>query len=106
LIAEGCTPIVTDEMARNKQGVNFSVQRDLAERFREVAKEYYGKLGLCFSAAMLMFLEADPQTQGEYIKKMFDAEVNDEVEGAIAAAKAGQLKKIKAREDGAKGKRG
>jgi hypothetical protein len=93
-------------MAKSKQGVNFSVHRDLADRFREATREYYGKLGLCFSAAMLMFLEADPQTQGQYIKKVFDAEVDDEIESAIQAAKEEQLKKIKAREDGTKPKRG
>jgi hypothetical protein len=92
-------------MARNKQGVNFSVHKDLVERFREATKDYFGKLGLCFSAAMLMFLEADPKTQGEYIKKMFDAEVNDEVDSVISEAKTGQLKKIKAREEGTKSKR-
>jgi hypothetical protein len=92
-------------MARNKQAVNFSVQRALADRFREATKEYYGKLGLCFSAAMLMFLEADPQTQGRYIKKVFDAEVEDEIEGTLQAAKEEQLRKIKSREDGSKSKR-
>lgn len=92
-------------MAKSKQGVNFSVHRDLADRFREATREYYGKLGLCFSAAMLMFLEADPQTQGQYIKKVFDAEVDDEIESAVQAAKEEQLKKIKAREDSTKPKR-
>ncbi|HEX8522065.1 MAG TPA: hypothetical protein VF669_07405 [Tepidisphaeraceae bacterium] len=52
-----------------------------------------------------MFLEADPKTQGEYLKRVYDAEINDEVEDAIAAAKAEQLKKIKSSEDGTKSKR-
>jgi acyl-CoA reductase-like NAD-dependent aldehyde dehydrogenase len=53
-----------------------------------------------------MFLEADPKTQGEYIKRIYDAEINDEVEDAIAAAKAEQLKKIRSREENPKSKRG
>ena len=93
-------------MSRAKQAVNFSVQRALADRFRDASKNYFGKLGLCFSAAMLMFLEADPQTQGKYIKKIFDAEVGDEMEATIEAAKEEQLKKIKSRDDGGKAKRG
>jgi hypothetical protein len=92
-------------MAKNKQGVNFSVHRDLADRFREATREYYGKLGLCFSAALLMFLEADPEVQGQYIKRVFDAETDDEVKAVIEQAKAVQLKTIKAREDGGKPKR-
>ena len=93
-------------MARRKQGVNFSVDRELADHFREATKEYYGKLGLCFSAAMLMFLEADPHAQGQFIKRIFDGEIDGEIENVTAAAKAEQLKKIKAREDETKRKRG
>ena len=93
-------------MARSKQGVNFSVHRDLAERFREATREYYGKLGLCFSASLLMFLEADPQVQAQYIKRVFDAEVDDEVEATVELAKEEQLKRIKQREDSPKSKRG
>lgn len=93
-------------MAKSKQGVNFAVQRELADRFREATREYYGKLGLCFSAALLMFLEADPKTQGEFIKRVFDAEVDDEILAVIEQAKAEQLKKIKSREDAPKPKRG
>ena len=92
-------------MPRDKQAVNFSVQRTLADRFRDATKNYFGKLGLCFSAAMLMFLEADPQTQAKYIKKVFDAEVEDEMEATLQAAKEEQMRKIKSREDSSKGKR-
>jgi len=93
-------------MARTKQGVNFSVHRELADRFREATREYYGKLGLCFSAALLMFLEADPKVQGDFIKRVFDAEVDDEILAVIEQAKAEQVKKIHAREQVAKPKRG
>ena len=93
-------------MATNKQGVNFSVNRLLADRFREATKDYYGKLGLCFSAAMLMFLEADPKVQGQYIKRIFEAEVDDEVESTIESAKEAQLKRIRTRGGGSKSKPG
>ena len=93
-------------MALSKQSVNFSVQKDLADNFRDATREYYGKLGLCFSAALLMFLEASPEDQGRFIKRIFEAETDEEVQATIDKAKAEQLKRIKSREDGSKPKRG
>ena len=88
-----------------KRTVSFRIQPQLEERFRQATSDYYGKLGLCFSAAIVMFLEADPKTQGEYIKRVFDAEVRDEVDAVLEAAKAEQLRRIKSREQGGPGKR-
>ena len=88
-----------------KRPISFRVHPALAERFQEAVGPYYGKLGACFSAALLMFLEADPKEQGEFLKRVYDAEINDEVEDAVAAAKATQFKKIKSREESSKGKR-
>jgi hypothetical protein len=93
-------------MPKNKQAVNFAVQRALVTRFRDMTKNYFGKLSLCFSAALLMFLEADPQTQAQYIKKVFDAEVNDEMDATLQAAKEEQMRKIRSREEPSKSKRG
>ena len=92
-------------MPRRKQTISFSINPVLAERFREATKEYYGKLGLCFSAGMLMFLESDPTTQAQYIRRIFDAELSDEIELLLKAARGEQLKRIRSREDGAKAKR-
>jgi hypothetical protein len=88
-----------------KRPISFRIHPTLADRFQDSVGPYYGKLGACFSAALLMFLEADPKTQGEYLKRIYDAEIEDEMGDVIAAAKAEQLKKIKAREDGHKSKR-
>jgi hypothetical protein len=88
-----------------KRTVSFRLHSLLAERFQQLTAAYFGKVGACFAAAILMFLEADPKTQGEYLKRIYEAEINDEVEDAIAAAKAEQLKKIKSREEGSKSKR-
>jgi len=92
------------EMAQ-KRTVSFRLHPLIADRFTELTSAYYGKIGACFAAAVLMFLESDPKTQGEFLKRIYDAEISDEVEDAIAAAKAAQLKKIRTREAGAKGKR-
>ena len=88
-----------------KRTVSFRLHPLLAERFTQLTATFYGKVGACFAASILMFLEADPKAQGEYLKRVYEAEINDEVEDAITAAKAAQLKKIKSREDSAKGKR-
>ena len=88
-----------------KRPISFRVHPTLADQFQERVGPYYGKLGACFSAALLMFLEADPAVQGDYLKRIYDAEINDEIREMIAIAKAEQLKKIKAREDAPKGKR-
>lgn len=55
---------------------------------------------------MLMWLEADPEVQAKYLKRIFGAEVDEELLELIEQAKAEQLKRIKAREDGSKPKRG
>lgn len=80
-----------------KQTLTFRVSPILAKRFREATAEYYGKTGLSFSAALLLFLEAEPDVQGQYIKRVFDAEVNQEVEATVEAALAEQRRRIKAR---------
>jgi hypothetical protein len=80
-------------MAR-KETVSFVVHPVLAKQFREATKQYMGKLGLCFSAAMLQFLETEPRVQSEYIKKVFEAELTDEVSAAADAALARQAKRI------------
>ena len=96
---------VIRDMARRKQTISFSIHPALADRFREATKEYYGKLGLCFSAGIMMFLESDPAAQAKYIKQVFDAELAEEVDLLLEAARTEQLKRIKPRDEGGKGKR-
>lgn len=93
------------ERMAQKRPVSFRIHPVLADRFQDAVGPYYGKLGACFSAAILMFLEADPAVQGDYLKRIYDAEIDSEVEDMVVAAKAEQLKKIKAREEGGKSKR-
>lgn len=90
---------------KHKQVLNFSIDRHLAEQFRESMQTYHASLSQCYAAAMLMFLEADPETQGQYIKKVFEAELTSDVEAAVIAAKEEQLRRIKAREGASRPKR-
>jgi hypothetical protein len=86
-----------------KRPVSFRIHPRLEERFRQGTKAYYGKLGTCFSAALLMFLEADPKVQGQYVKRVFEAELDDEIDATVEAAKSEQAKRIKSREQGGGG---
>ena len=80
-----------------KENLNVWVDRRLATAFRDAARGYFNRLGMCFGASMLMFLEADPATQGDYLKRVFQAEIDDEVSELLDSAKTTQRRKIKAR---------
>jgi hypothetical protein len=77
-------------MARKKL-VSFRLHEDLLDGFLRAAKPFYGKLGLCYSAAILMFLEADPESRGRYVSRVFAAETADEVRETLATMHAEAL---------------
>ena len=81
-----------------KLNINVFVDRTLGETFRDAAEHYNGRLGMCFSAAMLMWLETDPNEQVKYLARVFDAELRNGVASAVAEAKREQLKRIVRRE--------
>jgi hypothetical protein len=89
---------VKSRLMPQKRTISFRIDPALADRFQKASAPYLGKHGACLGAAMLMFLEADPKVQGQYLKKLYDAEINDEVEVVIDAARGEQLRRIKARE--------
>lgn len=82
---------LNERMAKERSTMTINVHPDLAARFREVAANYDDRIGMCVSAAMLHFVEADPTTQGELIRRVFDATIRNEVqkmldEGLLALA--------------------
>jgi hypothetical protein len=81
-----------------KLNINVFVDRALGEAFRHAADHYNGRLGMCFSAAMLMWLETDPDVQAKYLARVFDAELKTGVAAAVMEAKGRQLKRIVRRE--------
>lgn len=83
-------------MAKAKLNVHADV--DLMDRFREQAQHYGGRLGLCSSAALLQWVESDPEVQAEYIRRVFDAELRDEMQSLVEAAKREQVARIEQRE--------
>jgi len=81
-----------------KVKLNAFVDEELAKQFKAVARAYYGRMGLCLSAAMLLFIEADPKDQAALLKKILDTELAGEMAAAVDAAKAEQLRRIHSRE--------
>ena len=81
--------------AGDKINVNFAVDPRLAERFREAAKPYLGRLSSCFSAAMAMWLAADPEEQGRWLKRVYEAEVDDQVLQMLEELRAEQMHKVR-----------
>lgn len=78
-------------MAERKQAMNLTVPQDLADAFYAVCDEYgHGKQkGMILSAAIWMFLEADPADQGRCIKAVASAEIDEGVQRMIAKLKGG-----------------
>lgn len=81
-----------------KRTVSFRLHPALADRFQQATSPFYGKTGACFGAAVLMFLESDPKVQAEFVRRIYEAELKDEVEEAVAQAKRDQLEQIRSRE--------
>ncbi len=81
----------------NKVNVNFAADPQLVARFREATRQYLGRLGTCFSAAMAMWLAADPQEQGLWLKRVYEAEIDKEVQSLIEEIRVEQAAKTKER---------
>jgi hypothetical protein len=53
---------------------------------------------MCLSAAMLMFIKANPRTQGDYIRQVFDEQIREEVDVLLQSIKLGRESQAKARD--------
>lgn len=67
---------------REKRTINLAVPEDLLEQFTEICAVYgHGKQkGMVLSAAILMFLKADPRAQGRCLEEVLQADVSQGVE--------------------------
>lgn len=74
-------------MARKKT-INLAVPEDLLDQFNVVCSHYghAKQKGLVLSAAMLMFLRADPQDQGRCLEDLVRSDIADGVKRVIANA--------------------
>lgn len=98
----------TEQLAGPKPAMTVSVSKELQAAYREMAKTLNlgpRKLGLLFSAALLMYLEADPEDQQQCFERVVLADTKTGFKAVIEKAKADQYEKIAARERDAPSKR-
>jgi hypothetical protein len=85
---------------RRSENMNLYVNRHVAKIFRESAKRYDDRIGMCASAAFLMWLQADPVEQGEFLNRVFQLDLKDQVEDTLRAVKEEQARRVEEREHG------
>jgi hypothetical protein len=85
---------VMDQMAR-RDTLSISTHPEISKRFREAAGKFDGRIGLCHTAAMLMFLEADPEVQGDFINRAFNAQLKDQVQALLDEIREQQASKVR-----------
>lgn len=94
-------------MRKDVFNISRSVPLQLGKTFDALARRYCHKKQqyVPLSAAMLMFIEADPTVQKEFVKRILAIEVDRTAGELIAEAKAEQAAKIEARERDSPSKR-
>lgn len=75
-----------------KKTLNLAIPTDLLEQFNEVCKHYghAKQKGMVLSAAILMFLRANPETQGQHLQEIATAQIDIGVKKMIEQTKTGQ----------------
>ena len=86
-------------MRPKKKTINLAVPADLLEQFNEVCGHYgHGKQkGAVLSAAMLMFLRADPESQGRCLEDIVTADIEQGVQAMLERARIEQGLRIATR---------
>ena len=90
--------------AAGKVNLNFAVSPKMAEEFRQAADGHFGKLSLCFESAMAMWLAAHPEEQGRWLKRLYEAGVDEAVDQMLDGIRQEQQVKV-AEADGRRPKR-
>lgn len=85
-----------------KRNVNLNcyVNAKLAKEFRDIVQRYDNRIGFCLSAAIMMFLEADPAVQAEFLTRVFKLDLDPQVDDVLKALKEQQLGHVHERERG------
>ncbi len=71
--------------------MSLSIPTELHGQFYDVCKQYghAKQKGMVLSAAILMFLESDPEDQGDYLRAVIDSEISAGVRAMRSKAKTG-----------------
>lgn len=104
LIAGDNDGLIPGMAKKKKENINIFCNRRIADAFRKVAEQYLGRLGLCHSAAMLLFMEADPRTQADYLNRVYRAELDEAVEKLLEEVRGEQRKRVLERDEKEKAK--
>lgn len=96
----GCYESASNAGMRRSENMNVYVNRHVAKSFRESAKNFDDRIGMCASAAFLMWLRADPVEQGEFLNRVFQLDLKDQVEDALKIVKEEQARRVQEREHG------
>ncbi|MFA9479477.1 hypothetical protein ACERK3_14405 [Phycisphaerales bacterium AB-hyl4] len=83
-----------------KKPLNLTVPAELAERFERVCKDFgHGKQkGVVLSAAILMYLGADPKQQGDVLRQVIRQDIAEGVDRMTERARA--VEKSRSKGDG------
>lgn len=83
-----------------KKTINLAVPVPLLNEFNEVCRHYghAKQKGLVLSAAVLMFLEADPAEQGRALERILIADVRSGVDALVQRARAEQAQRVNDRQ--------
>lgn len=75
-----------------KKTLNLAVPEELLGEFNAVCAQYghAKQKGMVLSAAVLMFLRADPHTQGRFLEEVLKADISEGVQRMIRRAKTEQ----------------
>ncbi|MFP4144666.1 MAG: hypothetical protein ACLFV3_05940 [Phycisphaeraceae bacterium] len=94
-------------MAR-KKALNLAIPEQLLDEFNEACQIYgHGKQkGMVLSAAILMFLRAEPEVQGRYLEEVIRADVSAGVERMIERIRKEQALLLSTREAAERAQRG
>ena len=81
-----------------KRTINLTIPQPLLEEFNGVCAQYgHGKQkGLVLSAAILMFIRADPRAQGQCIEELIKAEVAEGVQRMLERVRREQAMRVAA----------
>ena len=62
---------------KKRETLTVNVPPLVAKRFRAAVEQFGGKIGLCVSAALAMFIRATPEEQRDMVQQIFTAQLND-----------------------------
>jgi hypothetical protein len=80
-----------------RETINVNCDPKIAKAFREVADSYKGRIGPCLQAAMLMFMGAHPEQQGEFLRRVYELQIRDGIDELLAKIHAEQRDAVRER---------